>query len=494
MIRRPRRLTSAAVVPFACLLAVGLSACAIGPDYVRPSVDVPAAFKEGSARAAGVNQPIGTTPLAPPTPGWVGAQPNEAASRGAWWKVFSDDQLDALEDKVDGSNQNLKIALAQLRQARAAVEAAHSAFFPTIAVGAAANESLTSASVRYRAVAGHTLPDYAIPASVSWEPDLWGRIAHSVQSSAADAQATVADLEVVRLSLHAELATDYFNLRGLDAEKDLLDRTIVAYRQALELTNNRFTGGIASQLDVAQAQTQLETTEAQDIDVGVLRAQYEHAIATLIGQPASTYSLPVRSPSWSVPAIPAGLPSELLQRRPDIASAERRVAAANAQIGVAQSAFFPDLTLSGSVGLESSIFSKLLTGPSLFWALGPQLAETIFDGGLRSARVEMARSQYDAGVAAYRQTVLSAFQEVEDNLASLRILKQEAGKQDEATRSADTSLQLAMNRYQTGIVGYLDVVAAQESALSNQRAQVDLMRRQADASVALIKALGGGWN
>jgi NodT family efflux transporter outer membrane factor (OMF) lipoprotein len=493
MIRRPCS-TARAVLPCACLLALALSACAIGPEYARPSVDVPTAFKERRVSAAGVNPPVRTTPQAPPTPGWVSAQPNDAASRGAWWEVFGDEQLNTLEGKVDASNQTLKISLAQLRQARAAVDVAHSAFFPTIAVGAAADESLTSATVRYRAVAGRTLPDYAIPATASWEPDLWGKIAHSVESSAADAQASLADLEAIRLSLHAELAIDYFNLRGLDAQKDLLDRTIGAYREALQLTENRFHGGLASQSDVAQAQTQLETTEAQDIDVGVLRAQYEHAIATLIGQPASAFSLPIRAPSWSVPAIPAGLPSELLQRRPDIASTERRVAAANAQIGVAQSAFFPDLTLSGSAGLESSSFSKLLTGPSLLWSLGPQLAETLFDGGLRRARVEIARARYDAGVAAYRQTVLSAFQEVEDDLASLRILQQEAAKQDEATRSANSSLQLAMNRYQTGIAGYLDVVAAQEIALSNQRTQVDLMRRQADASVALIKALGGGWD
>jgi NodT family efflux transporter outer membrane factor (OMF) lipoprotein len=494
MIHRPCSMASAAALPAVCFLALALSACAIGPEYIRPSVDVPTAFKESKPPAARADASVATTPQAPPAPGWVSAQPNDAASRGAWWKAFGDEQLNTLEGKVDGSNQNLKIALAQLRQARAAVDAAHSAFFPTIAAGAVADQSLTSANVRYRAAAGHTLPDYAIPATASWEPDLWGKIGHSVESAKADAQATRADLEALRLSLHAELASDYFNLRGLDAEKDLLDRTIVAYRQALELTNNRFQGGIASQSDVAQAQTQLEATEAQDIDVGVLRAQYEHAIATLIGQPASTFTLPVRSASGSVPAIPAGLPSELLQRRPDIASAERRIAAANAQIGVAQSAFFPDLTLSGSVGLESSTFSELLSGPSLFWSLGPQLAQTLFDGGLRRAKVEIARAQYDAGVAAYRQTVLSAFQEVEDNIASLRILQQEAAKQDEATHSADTSLQLAMNRYQTGVVGYLDVVAAQEIALSNQRTQVDLTRRQADASVALIKALGGGWD
>jgi NodT family efflux transporter outer membrane factor (OMF) lipoprotein len=482
-----------AALAAAFLVALLLAGCAIGPQYVRPAADVPTAYKEGRAPGAAPVSPVSTTRQAPPVPGWVSAQPNDAVLRGAWWKVFGDDELDALEDRVDAANQNVQIALAQLRQARATVDVARSSYFPTVVAGATANESLTSANVQYRAVAGHTLPDYAIPMGASWEPDLWDRIGHSVESSRENVQASLADLQGVRLGLHAELATDYFNLRGLDAEKDLLDRTLVAYQQALELTNNRFQGAIASQSDVAQAQTQLQTAQVQDIDVGVLRAQYEHAIATLTGQPASTFSLPVNPQSWSAPRIPAGLPSELLQRRPDIAAAERRMAAANAQIGVAQAAFFPELTLSGSVGLESSRFATLLSGPSLFWALGPQLAVTLFDGGLRRAQVHQAQAQYDAVVATYRETVLAAFQEVEDNLAAVRILQQEAVKQDEATHSADLSLQLAMNRYKTGIVGYLDVVSAQEIDLNNERAQVDLTRRQADASVALIKALGGGW-
>ncbi|HEX4585029.1 MAG TPA: efflux transporter outer membrane subunit [Burkholderiaceae bacterium] len=493
MNRNRRGAAPAAVFPVVLLFALLLSACAVGPRYVRPAAEVPTGYKEGETAGDASKPPPSTTKLAPPAPGWVSAEPNDAALRGAWWKVFGDTELDALEDKVDGSNQTVQIALAQLRQARATVEIARSSFFPTVVAGAAASESLTSANILFRAQAGRTLPDYAIATSASWEPDLWGKIGHSVESSRANAQASLADLEGIRLGLHAELATDYFNLRGLDAQKDLLDRTIVAYQEALELTNNRFQGGIASQSDVAQAQTQLETTQAQDIDVGVLRAQFEHAIATLIGQPASTFSLPARPLDWSAPAIPAGLPSGLLQRRPDIAAAERRVAAANEQIGVAQGAFFPDLTLSGSVGLEASRFANLLSGPSLFWALGPQLVGTLFDGGRRRATVEVTQAQYVAGVAAYRQTVLSAFQEVEDNLAALRILQQEAAKQNEATRSAETSLQLAMNRYQTGIAGYLDVIAAQSVALSNERVQVDLARRQADASVALIKALGGGW-
>jgi NodT family efflux transporter outer membrane factor (OMF) lipoprotein len=469
--------------------ALLLSACAIGPKYVRPDADVPIAYKESAAVAS----PAGTMPQAPPAPGWITAQPGDAAPRGSWWMIFGDARLNALEDRVDASNQNLQVALAQLRQARATVEIAHASFFPTVTTGAAADQSLTSANIRYHGAAGHTLPDYALPVSASWEPDLWDRIGHSVDSAQANAQASLGDLESLRLGLHAELATDYFNLRGLDAEKDLLDQTIVAYQQALDLTNNRFQGGIASQSDVAQAQTQLEMTQAQEIDLGVLRAQYEHAIASLVGQPASSFSIPARQAQWSAPPIPPGLPSGLLQRRPDIAAAERRVAAANAQIGVAQAAFFPDLTLSGSAGLEASKFASLLSGPSLFWAIGPQLVGTLFDGGRRRATVDQARAHYDAGVAAYRQTVLGAFQEVEDNLAALRILQQEAAKEGDATRSAETSLQLAMNRYQTGIVSYLEVVAAQGTALSNERAQVDIARRQTVAGVQLVKALGGGW-
>ncbi len=471
--------------------ALLLSACAVGPKYVRPDAEVPTAYKEGAA-AAPVAQ-AATTPLAPSAPGWITAQPGDATPRGSWWTVFGDEDLNLLENQVDGSNQNLRVALAQLRQARATVDIAHASFLPTIVAGAAADQSLTSANIQYRGAAGHTLPDYALPLSASWEPDLWDRIGHSVDSAQANAQASLGDLESLRLGLHAELATDYFNLRGLDAQKELLDQTIVAYQQALDLTNNRFRGGIASQSDVAQAQTQLQMTQAQDIDLDVLRTQYEHAIASLIGTPASSFSLPARRTQWSAPSIPAGLPSALLQRRPDIAAAERRVAAANAQIGVAQAAFFPDLTLSGSVGLETSKFASLLAGPSLFWAIGPQLVGTLFDGGRRRATVDQARAQYEAGVAAYRQTVLSALQEVEDNLAAMRILQQEALKQDDATRSAETSLQLALNRYQTGTVGYLDVVYAQGIALSNRRAQSDIARRQADSDVLLIKALGGGW-
>ncbi|MBV8323272.1 MAG: efflux transporter outer membrane subunit, partial [Hyphomicrobiales bacterium] len=408
------------------LLALCLSACAVGPKYARPTVEVPAKFKEAPEAPAAPGAPEG---------GWIPAQPGDAASRGAWWEVFGDGELDALEQKVDASNQRLQVALATLRQARAGLEASRALGLPTIEVGAAASQSLTSRNLRYRAQAGHTLPDYLAAATSSWEPDLWGRIGHAVESSTADAQASQADLESLRLSLHAELAFDYFNLRGLDAQNDLLGRTVVAYRDAVQLTQNRFDGGLASQSDVAQAQTQLAASEAQQIDLGVLRAQYEHAIATLTGQPASTFSLPPRAMVWPVPAIPSGLPSQLLQRRPDISVAERRVAAANARIGIARSAFFPSLTLAGSVGLESSNFNKFLTGPSLFWALGPQLAQTVFDGGLRRANVVQAWAQYDADVAAYRGVVLAAFQEVEDDLAALRILQQEAAKQDRATHS-----------------------------------------------------------
>ena len=301
MIARLRRTISIGV----CAATALLSACAIGPKYVRPDADVPAAYKEDAVTAP--VSPAATTPQAPPAPGWITAQPDDAAPRGSWWTVFGDDDLNALENRVDGSNQNLRVALAQLRQARATVDIAHASFFPTVTAGAAADQSLTSANIQYRGAAGHTLPDYALPVSASWEPDLWDRIGHSVDSAQANAQASLGDLESLRLGIHAELATDYFNLRGLDAEKELLDQTIVAYQQALDLTNNRFKGGIASQSDVAQAQTQLEMTQAQEIDLGVLRAQYEHAIASLVGQPASSFEIPARPVQWSAPSIPAGL-------------------------------------------------------------------------------------------------------------------------------------------------------------------------------------------
>jgi NodT family efflux transporter outer membrane factor (OMF) lipoprotein len=479
---------------------LGVAGCSIGPDYVRPSVTVPAAFKENGGAAATGSGALSTTagkPTPAParaTPGWTSATPADTDSRGEWWTRFGDPQLNTLEAGVSVSNQTIQKAVAQLQEARAMVESAHAAYLPTVGVEADGSRLHDSQYLfGHQQTAGKSYNDYAVALDASWEPDLWGKIAHENDAARAGAQASAADLESVRLGVHAELAVDYFNLRGLDASKQLLDQTIADYQQTLDLTKSRFTVGVSSQSDVTQAETQLQATEAQDIDLGVARAQYEHAIATLTGVPASTFTLPPATADFTPPAIPVGLPSELLQRRPDIAAAERLAAAANDQIGIAESAFFPDLVLSATGGLESSSLTNWLTAPARMWTIGPALVGTLFDGGRRRAMTEKARAQYDASAADYRQTVLTAFQEVEDNLASLRILQQEASKQDEAVASAKKTLQLELDQYRIGTVGYLEVVTAQSTALANERTAVDLERRQMDASVLLVKALGGIW-
>ena len=473
---------------------LGLAGCSIGPDYVRPSVTVPAAYKENGGTQGSGGALATTTPAPQATPGWTPATPADTEARGAWWTRFNDPQLNTLEASVSVSNQTIQKAVAELQEARAMVESAHAAYMPTVGVETAGSRQRVSKYVFGRqGTAGKSYDDYAVALDASWEPDLWGRIAHENDAARANEQASAADLESVRLGMHAELAVDYFNLRGLDASKQLLDQTTADYRQTLALTQSRFAVGVSSQADVTEAQTQLQATEAQDIDLGVARAQYEHAIATLTGVPASTFTLAPATADFSPPAIPVGLPSELLQRRPDIAAAERRVAAANDQIGIAQSAFYPDLVLSATGGMESSTLTNWLSAPARMWSIGPSLVGTLFDGGRRSAMTKKARAQYDASAADYRQTVLTAFQEVEDNLASLRILQQESSTQDEAVVSAKKTLQLELDQYRIGTVDYLEVVTAQSTALANERTAVDLERRQMDASVLLVKALGGIW-
>jgi NodT family efflux transporter outer membrane factor (OMF) lipoprotein len=364
-----------------------------------------------------------------------------------------------------------------------------------VAGGATATGNRISRNKPYYTLGGFNYADYQIPAvNASYELDLWGRIRHIVEQARSEAQATAADLANVNLSLHAELATDYFEMRGLDAQKRLLDSTVTAYEEALKLTQQRHDGGIASELDVAQAQTQLETTRAQGQDVEVQRSAYEHAIAVLVGQPASTFSvapLPLDAPP---PAIPPGLPSDLLERRPDIAAAERRMQEANAGIGIARAAYFPTITLTGSAGLESGSWGSLFQGPSFFWALGPTAVETLFDAGRRHAISDQAKANYDQSIAKYRETVLESFQEVEDNLAALRILEAESKTQDGAVAAANHTLALSNNRYKGGVSNYLEVITAQSAALSDQRTAVDLLTRRLSASVLLIKAIGGGWN
>jgi NodT family efflux transporter outer membrane factor (OMF) lipoprotein len=463
----------------AALIALGLplAGCTVGPNYVRPPADVPPAYKEAAS------------------PGFENAQPSDALAKGKWWEIYGDSQLNSLEEQVTVSNQSLKAAQAQFAQARAAVQVARAAYYPTVSGSGSASRTRQSQNgPLFGASSPINYNDFQLPIDASWEPDVWGRVRRTVEAARSEAQASAADLANVDLSLHAELALDYFELRGLDSQKKLLDSTVVSYEKALELTNSRFTGGIASAVDVAQAQTQLETTRAQDEDVDVQRTAFEHAIAVLIGKPPADFSqmpTPLTAPP---PPVPASLPSELLERRPDIAAAERRVQEANAQIGVARSAYYPQFTLTGDGGFESSRLGTLLQGPAGFWALAGSAAELIFDGGERHGMTAEARAGYDESVDNYRQTTLSAFEDVEDNLAALRILQGEARTQDAAVAAAEHSLDLSITRYKGGVANYLEVTTAQSAALSDERAAVDILTRRMAASVLLIKAVGGGWN
>lgn len=457
------------------LTSLFFSACAVGPRYSKPSTSPPPAFKE-----------------IPPS--WKTAQPNDQIARGKWWEIFQDRQLNSLEEQISVSNQNLKAAQAQFAQARALVRFNRADYYPTATAGLSAARAHQSSNRPSGTLAPTNTTDIVLPIDVSYEPDVFGRVRRTVEQARANAQASAGDLESINLSLHAELAIDYFQLRTLDAEEQLLNSTVSAFERALELTQNRYKGGVASAVDVAQAQTQLETTRAQAIDVQVARSQNEHALAALIGLPASTFTIPVAAWTTPPPAIPPGLPSDLLERRPDIAAAERRVAAANAQIGVARAAYFPAVTLSGSGGFESTAITTLIQGPSGFLTSGASAIVTALDVGHRRAVSEQAKAGYDQALANYRQTILTAVQEVEDNLAALRILEQEGATQQAAVAAAAHSLDLSTTRYKGGVVSYLEVITAQSTALTNERAAVDILRRRMTASVSLIKALGGGWN
>ena len=451
-----------------------ISACSVGPDYARPALETPAAYKE--TEAAKNSQSV-----------------DDVVSR-SWWEIFADPELNSLEQQVEISNQNVAQAEAQFRQARALVQAARAAYFPTVTVGVGITRTATSAtSGASTSRNNQTFTQHSLPVDVSWELDVWGRIRRTVESSEATAQASAADLEAATLSARAELAQDYFQLRSLDGQKQLLDNTAVAFEKSLELTNNRYRSGIASRGDVLQAETQLKTTQAQAIDVGVQRAQLEHAIALLIGKAPADLTIAETPLATQAPTIPTGVPAELLKRRPDVASAERTVASANAQIGVAEAAYYPTVSIDTLGGFESSSASKWLSAMGRFWSAGLSASETVFDGGSRRAQVDQARAVYDADVAAYHQSVLAGFQEVEDNLAAQRILASEAQAQDEAVQAAQQSLAVTTNQYQAGIVSYLNVVVAQTIALTNERTAVDILGRRLNASVLLIKALGGGW-
>jgi len=452
-----------------------LAGCAVGPNYKRPAAEVPPAYKE-----------VGN---------WKQAQPNEQNLGGNWWEMFQDPQLNALELQVNVSNQNLKAAEAQYTQARALLRYNRAAYFPTITAGASATRNRISNHRPASIVAnGLTYNDYQIPLELTYELDVWGRVRRTVESYRDQAQASAADLATVNLSMHAQLALNYFQARTLDAEEQLLNSTVTQYEQALELIESRFTGGIASELEVEQARTQLETTRAQAIDVGVARAQYEHAVAILIGKPPADFSLAALPLTAPPPPIPPGLPSELLERRPDIAAAERLMASANAQIGVAKAAYYPTISLGATGGFESGVITTLISGPSIFWSAGGSAVAPIFDAGRRRANLDLAIASYDQTVANYRETVLTGFQQVEDNVAALRILEKEAQVQNKAVVAAQKYLELANTRYVGGVTSYLEVTTAQSAALSDELTAVNILGRRMVDAVTLVQALGGGWD
>ena len=465
----------------ALFTSVALAACAVGPNYHRPPAANPQRFKEAE--------------------GWKPAEPREAASGTAWWSIYGDATLDELESQIDISNQTLKASEAAWRQATALASQARAGLFPTIGVSATATRSGGPGGRATGATTGgtvtplsHPVNEFELFGTASWDIDIWGKIRRTIESDVASAQASEADLAAARLSAQAALATDYIELRIADEQKQLLDRTVEGYKRSLEITENQYHVGVVAKADVITAQTQLGGAQSQQIAIGVTRATLEHAIAVLIGKAPADFSLPPATLGTTVPVMPTGVPSALLERRPDIAGAERRMAAANAQIGVAIAAYFPDLTLTGTYGFASNVFSGLVSAPNNFWSVGAAASETLLDFGARPAQVRQARAAYDATVANYRQTVLTAFQQVEDELAALRILEQQVEVQEQTVKSADLSVQLTLNQYRAGTVAYTSVVTAQAIALGDAQTLLTIRQSRLVASVALIQALGGGWN
>ena len=474
-----QRLGSAVVAAAAAVVA---GACAVGPAYRRPDAPVPQQYREPLPEHGAAAED------------WKRAEPADAISRGKWWEIFGDPVLNGLEEQVSVSNQNIAQAEAQFRGARAAARVARADLFPVVTTSPSITRGTTRAGgASTSSGAAAPVTTYSLPVDVSWEIDVFGRIRRNVEASVALAQASAADLESVRLTMHAELAVDYFLLRGLDAQIQLLRTNVAGYETARQLTLDRHRQGIVSGVDVAQAETQLYTTRVQLTDLELSRAQFEHAIAILAGKPPGDFVLEPAQTELAPPAVPVALPSELLERRPEIASSERRVAAANAEVGVAVAAFFPRLLLSASGGYGASTLADWFTLPSRFWSIGASALATLFEGGKRRAATEQAYAAYDAAVAGYRETVLTAFQQVEDNLAAIRILADESVDQAQATAAAERALALARSRYEGGITSYLEVVTAQAAALANERLSVDLQTRRMTASVNLVKALGGGW-
>lgn len=457
------------------MLLGALAGCALGPDYQRPELVVPAQFKQAE--------------------GWTPASPADALERGAWWELYGDAELNALVERLQLSNQNLAASEAQYRQARALVRSARASFAPTLSGSAGVTRSGQGggSSSGSNLNGSGVSKSYELSLSAAWELDLWGKLRRNLEASQASYEASAADLAALRLSLQSELVQNYLQLRVLDEQKRLLDATVAAYARSLRLTENQYNAGIVPRSDVTQALTQLRSTEAQAIDLNWQRAQLEHAIAVLVGVSPAELSIATRESVPTLPAVPAALPSQLLERRPDVAAAERRVMAANAQIGVAEAAWFPDLSISASGGYRGSSFADWIEVPNRFWSLGPQLALTLFDGGARSAELQRTQAAYEQTVAQYRQAVLDSFREVEDYLVQLRVLEQESAVQQEALDAARESLRLLENQYRAGTVDYNSVVNVQATALSNERSNLTLLGNRLLASVQLIAALGGGW-
>jgi NodT family efflux transporter outer membrane factor (OMF) lipoprotein len=470
------------VAPGVCVALVSAlaAACAVGPDYHRPQFDTAAGYKESGD--------------------WQPSEPKDTLSRGPWWKIFNDDELDRLEAQIDISNQNVKAAEAAFEQARALVSQARAGFWPTIAATFSAQRgqqgvpAATSNGVGLPSALQGARTTYQTGVSGNWDLDIWGQIRRTVESDRASAQASSATLAAARLSAQAALATDYFELRAQDQLQKLLDDTVVAETQSLRITENRYKFGVAARADVVSAETQLLSSQAQQVNAKIQRAILEHAVAVLVGKQPAEFSLQPTAMRSDVPTVPAGVPSTLLERRPDIAEAERRMAAANAQIGVATAAYFPSLTLSGSDEYSSGSLSRLIRNSNRVWAVGPALAETLFDGGVRRAQVRQARAAYDGTVATYRQTVLVGFQQVEDDIITLRVLEQQSAIEDATVKAAREAEALTLNQYKAGTVPYSSVITAQTTRLSAEETALTVLSSRLQASVALIEALGGGWD
>jgi NodT family efflux transporter outer membrane factor (OMF) lipoprotein len=454
-----------------------LSACAVGPDYQRPQTAEPAQYKAAE--------------------GWRQANPSDALARGAWWELYGDRQLNDLIEKLNSSNQTVAQSEAQYRQAQALVRSARGAFFPTVDLNVSKNRSSQgtgSSSSSLSSSSSGIRNTYSAQVGVSWEADVWGKLRRGLEADTANAQASFADLAAMRLSQQSELVQNYLQLRVIDGQKRLLQDTVEAYQRSLRMTENQYRAGVSGKDAVAQAQTQLKGTEADMVDLIWQRAQFENAIAVLVGLPPAEFSLAESQDIPQLPQVPSALPSQLLERRPDIASAERSVMAANANIGVAKAAYYPDLTLNMNGGYSSSTYSNWISLPNRFWSVGPQLAMTLFDGGQRSAEVDRSEAAYDETVAKYRQTVLDGFREVENFLVQLKVLQDEAVVRQQALDAARESLRLTQNQYKAGLIAYIDVVVTQAAALSNERSNLDLLQSRLIASVQLIAALGGGWD